>query len=299
MKAVISAAILSGFMMAGASGATAQPAADPEALFTARCGGCHEPAIGEAPDRLQLRTRTSGDIAAVLTNGSMQAMAAGLSAGDIGALAKLLGRAPGEGAAGSPGGRAPSFSAPSYASAPADVADRLLKGLRPVTPAAMQDPAPGDWLHWSRTNDGQNFSPLRQINSTNVGSLSQAWRLPLQGGNAMPVPIIHDGVMFLNTHPDTVLALDATNGQLLWKFAYDLGPRAASQKMGLALAGELLLMPTSDLHVVALNVRTGRKVWDLEIALSSPASDPGVFNLRSAPLVVALSASDGCGATNR
>src|SRR5262249_37644635 len=93
-------------------------------------------------------------------------------------------------------------------------------------------------------------------------------------------------VMFLNTNPDTVLALDATNGQLLWKYAHELGTRTASQKMGLSFAGELLLMPTSDLHIVALNVRTGKKVWDHEIALSAPAADRGVCNLRSAPLVV-------------
>src|SRR5262249_14064429 len=184
----------------------------------------------------------------------------------------------GEGAAAPP--------APTFASAPADVADRLLKGLHPVSAATLQNPPPGDWLQWSRTDDGQNFSPLKQINRTNVGSLTQAWRLPIQSGNGMPVPMVHDGVMFLNTHPDTVLALDATNGQLLWKYTYELGSRIASQKMGLALAGDLLLMPTSDLHVVALNVHTGQKVWDHEIALSAPATNRGVFNLRSAPLVV-------------
>ncbi|HVY90680.1 MAG TPA: PQQ-binding-like beta-propeller repeat protein [Hyphomonadaceae bacterium] len=286
MKAVISAAVLSGVMLAGISGAAAQQAADPEAVFAARCKGCHEPAIGEAPDRAQLRARTSGEIVAVLTTGPMQSMAAGLSAEDIGALAKLLGSTPSEGAVAGAGGNAPASSGPTFAMAPPDVADRLLKGLSPVTPAVLQSPAPGDWLHWSRTNDGQNFSPLKQINRTNVGSLTQAWRLPVQGGNGMPVPMVHDGVMFLNTNPDTVLALDATNGQLLWKFVYDLGGRVASQKMGLALAGELLLMPTSNLHVVALNVHTGAKVWDHEIALSAPATDRGVFNLRSAPLVV-------------
>jgi alcohol dehydrogenase (cytochrome c) len=286
MKAVIAAALLSGVMIAGASGAAAQQTADPEALFAIRCKSCHEPAIGEAPDRAQLRARSSGEIVAVLTDGTMRPMAAGLSAEDIVVLAKLLGSATSEAASDGAGASAPASSAPAYASAPAEVADRLLKGLRPVTPAAMQSPAPGDWLQWSRTSDGQNFSPLKQINSNNVGSLTQAWRLPIQGGNGMPVPIVHDGVMFLNTHPDTVLALDATNGQLLWKFVYDLGARVASQKMGLALAGDLLLMPTSDLHVVALNARTGKKVWDHEIALSAPATDRGVFNLRSAPLVV-------------
>jgi alcohol dehydrogenase (cytochrome c) len=286
MKAAVTSALLSGVMMAAASGiAAAQQAVDAEALFGARCKICHEPAVGEAPDRSQLRARSSGEIVTVLTNGSMQAMASGLSAREIGALAGLLGSAPNEGAAAADNS-APASSAPSFAMAPADVAERLLKGLRPVTSATLQNPAAGDWLQWSRTNDGQNFSPLKQINRKNVGSLTQAWRIPIQGGNGMPVPMVHDGVMFLNTHPDTVLALDATSGQLLWKFTYELSGRVASQKMGLAFAGDLILMPTSNLHVVALNVRTGNKVWDHEIALSAPAKDRGVFNLRSAPLVV-------------
>ena len=290
MKAAVTAAIL--FVIAATSGAAAQQSADgradPEALFAARCKSCHEPAIGQAPDRGQLHTRSSQEIMAVLTNGPMQPMSAGLSADEISALANLLGSASSEAAAaaGGAGGNASASSAPAFAMAPADVADRLLKSLHPVSLAAMQRPAPGDWLQWSRTIDGQNFSPLKQIDRANVGSLTQAWRLPIQSGNGMPVPIVHDGVMFLNTHPDTVLALDATNGQLLWKYAYELGARAASQKMGLALAGDLLLMPTSDLHVVALNVHTGKKVWDHEIALSAPATDRGVFQLRSAPLVV-------------
>jgi alcohol dehydrogenase (cytochrome c) len=276
MRTVITAAFLSGIFLAAASGVAAQHASDSraveaEALFAARCKSCHEPAAGRAPDRAQLRGRTSQEIAAILTSGSMQPMAAGLSAAEVRALADLLGGVSG---------------AAALAKAPAPIADRLLGKLRVVPSSMLQSPAPEDWLRWSRTYDGQNFSPLTQINRTNVGSLTQAWRVTIQGGNAMPVPIVHDGVMFLHTNPDTVLALDASSGQLLWSYVHDLGGRAASQKMGLALAGNLVLMPTSDLHVVALDMRTGAKVWDHEIALSPPASSRGALQLRSAPLVV-------------
>src|SRR5690349_121342 len=134
MKAVVTAAMIVGAMIAGASSAAAQQPADPEALFAARCKSCHEPAIGEAPDRTQMRTHTSQEIVAVLTNGPMQPMAAGLSADDIGALGKLLGGAPTEAAAGV-GGNAQASRGPTFTMAPIDVADRLLKGLRPVTQA--------------------------------------------------------------------------------------------------------------------------------------------------------------------
>ena len=45
----------------------------------------------------------------------------------------------------------------------------------PVTEAMLLDPDPGDWLMFSRTYDAQRFSPLDQINTTNVGELEEAW----------------------------------------------------------------------------------------------------------------------------
>ena len=53
----------------------------------------------------------------------------------------------------------------------------------------------------------------------------------------MPFPLVHDGVMFLQTFPDAVLAIDATNGQVLWRFEYEF-EGSSSQKMGLAIAGK-------------------------------------------------------------
>jgi len=81
------------------------------------------------------------------------------------------------------------------------------------------------------------------------------------------------------------MALDAATGALLWRRVY--APAVpSSQKMGLALAGGRVFVPTSDLHVIALDARTGRSVWDHQITLSLPATDPKDFGLRSAPLIV-------------
>ncbi len=164
--------------------------------------------------------------------------------------------------------------------------EALLGGMRPVTPSMLQKPAPGDWLQWGRTYDGQNFSPLKRIDRENVKNLAPAWRTSLQGGLSMPTPVVHDGVMFLNTAPDTVLALDAATGTELWRHAHVLSGGASSMKMGLSLSGGRVFVPTSDLHVIALDARTGAKAWDHTIELSAPATSRAVFNLRSAPLVV-------------
>ncbi|GIT59692.1 MAG: hypothetical protein Ct9H300mP19_16400 [Dehalococcoidia bacterium] len=63
------------------------------------------------------------------------------------------------------------------------------------------------------------------------------------------------------TFPDTVLAIDARNGALLWRYEHQSEVQA-SQKKGVALHGDLVYVPTSDLHVLALNARTGELVWD-------------------------------------
>src|ERR1700754_4145964 len=161
------------------------------------------------------------------------------------------------------------------ADAPAAAAtpQERLAAMRPVSAAMLQNPPSGDWLQWGRTYDGQNFSPLKHITRENVKTLAPAWRTPIQGGLNMPTPVVHDGVMFLNTAPDTVLALDGATGTELWRHAHVLSGGASSMKMGLSLSGGRVFVPTSDLHVIALDARTGQKAWDHTIELSAPATN--------------------------
>jgi alcohol dehydrogenase (cytochrome c) len=160
-----------------------------------------------------------------------------------------------------------------------------LKKLSPVTDEMLKNPSPGNWLQWGRTYDGQNYSPLTLINRDNVKELKSAWRTPLKGGMSMPMPLVHDGIMFLLTFPDTVLALDASNGTVLWRHQSEV-TTGSSQKMGLALHGDKVLVPTSDLHVLALSAKTGEVIWNHEIATEVKSGGRGSYQIRSAPLVV-------------
>ncbi len=160
-----------------------------------------------------------------------------------------------------------------------------LKSLPAVTDEMLGNPAPGDWLQWGRAADGMNFSPLNLINKENVAGLKPSWRAPLREGVSMSMPLVHQGIMFLHTYPDTVLALDATNGDVLWRYQHQ-SKAGSSQKMGLGLHGDKVFVPTSDLHVLALNARTGELVWDHEIDTEVPPGGRGGHQLRSAPLVV-------------
>lgn len=174
----------------------------------------------------------------------------------------------------------------------------LLAALSPVTADLLANPPAGDWLSWGRSNEKTGFSPLADINKKTVNQLQRAWSLKLAAGNNNPTPLIHDGVMFLYTFPDTVMALDATNGELLWRYQQEPEGRAPDRKMGIALGGDKVFVPTSDMRMLALNMKTGSKIWESKIAYgenftldSSGASVPtessgaSSYKLRAAPIV--------------
>src|SRR5688500_17132543 len=90
--------------------------------------------------------------------------------------------------------------------------------LRPVTDAMLEKPEAGQWINWRRTYDGTGYSPLTQINRTNVGQLQLAWSWGMPPGQHQPTPLVHDGVMFLPTPGGGAQAIDATDGDFLWEF---------------------------------------------------------------------------------
>lgn len=159
-----------------------------------------------------------------------------------------------------------------------------LDRLTPVTADALRNPAPDDWLHWRRTYDASGFSPLDQVNRRNASQLQLAWSWSLPRGDNMMTPIVRDGVMFTYSHGDIVEALDATNGELLWRYERKLRPGATFQgKKGVAIDGENILVPTSDMHVLALNARTGTVAWDHAIDTGGQFD----FQIKSSPLIAA------------
>tara|TARA_B100001250_G_scaffold303282_1_gene264993 strand:- start:3261 stop:5009 length:1749 start_codon:yes stop_codon:yes gene_type:complete len=162
--------------------------------------------------------------------------------------------------------------------------DNRLSQLDAVTDAELIQPNDEDWLIWRRTYDAQGFSPLTEINKSNVVKLKEAWRAELQQGPNMATPLVHDGVMFLASTQDTVIALDATTGEELW--AYEHRPTAfPSPKIGIALHGELIIVPTQNMRVLALEAKTGKLIWDHKIETKSFEDAPLPYSLRGAPLV--------------
>jgi len=135
-----------------------------------------------------------------------------------------------------------------------------------VTDAMLQNPPDSEWLTWRRTYDDQGFSALKQINRGTVGNLRVAWSWSLPNGPNEATPLLHDGVLFVHSYGDHVQALDAVTGDLLWQYARQLPMDARTTvKRNIAIYGDKLLVPTSDVHMVALDIKTGKVVWDHEI----------------------------------
>src|SRR3984885_10602375 len=93
-----------------------------------------------------------------------------------------------------------------------------VKNYIPVTQEMLLNPSPNDWLMYSRTYDAQRFSPLKEINRTNVGQLRMAWTRGIGPGTMETIPIVHNGVIYLIEPGGIVQALDGTNGDLLWEY---------------------------------------------------------------------------------
>ena len=152
---------------------------------------------------------------------------------------------------------------------PAPPKPNPLDKLTPVTDAELQNPPAGEWLTWRRTYDDQGFSPLKQINKSNVAQLRSTWTWSLPPGANEATPLVHDGIIFVHSSGDHVQALDAATGDLLWEYSREL-PKPKTGflnlvKRNIAIYGNHIIFDTSDLHVVALDTKTGDVAWEHEV----------------------------------
>ena len=140
--------------------------------------------------------------------------------------------------------------------------------LPPVTDAVLQNPDPADWLMWRRTLDTWGFSPLTQIDRTNVRNLRMVWTRALGPGMQEGTPLVYKGVMFFPNPSDVVQAFDAASGDMLWEYRRSL-PEDLTKYMpvpsinrNLAIYGNSIIDTSSDDFLFALDVQTGKVQWE-------------------------------------
>jgi PQQ-dependent dehydrogenase (methanol/ethanol family) len=144
-------------------------------------------------------------------------------------------------------------------------------GFAPVTSQMLQEPDPDDWLMWRRTLNSWGFSPLQQINRTNVANLRMVWSRGMGPGVQEATPLVHNGVMYLPNPSDYIQAIDAATGDLKWEYKRqvpdDLGKfiPVPSINRNLAIFADKIIDTSQDDFLFALDAVTGKLAWETRI----------------------------------
>jgi len=165
----------------------------------------------------------------------------------------------------------------------------------PVTDEMLRNPPDGDWLMFRRNYQGWSYSPLNQINTQNASSLTLKWMWSMPENGTMEItPMVHNGIIYVWGTGNTIQALNASNGELLWENRLGPAPRApgpgpsTEETRALGLWGNNLYVNTPYGMVYALDARTGEEIWKNNIVDYKPGiggSTGGVIIINGKVLV--------------
>ena len=131
-----------------------------------------------------------------------------------------------------------------------------------------------DWPNVNRTLDGQRYSPLTAIDTSNVKGLKVAWRFRVKTVGAESYPVIVGRTAYVTTTFGNVYALDATTGKKLWSFnagkEKNIGLAAFAKvhgfpNRGVGVGGGRVYSVTPNALLLALDQRTGRLQWKTSV----------------------------------
>jgi alcohol dehydrogenase (cytochrome c) len=131
-----------------------------------------------------------------------------------------------------------------------------------------------NWIADGGTSRSERFSPLDQVDVSNVSQLSKRWTTQIGGGEPAFTPLVVDGVMYVQGPAYDIAALDAATGRTLWRYAYaESEARAAAPSntaarsgaagtgRGLALGSGQLFFGTRSGEVVGVDEKSGTEHW--------------------------------------
>ncbi|HIA82547.1 MAG TPA: quinonprotein alcohol dehydrogenase [Rhodospirillales bacterium] len=128
-----------------------------------------------------------------------------------------------------------------------------------------------NFLHTNGNYAQTRYYPASQINTSNVKNLRPAWIFQTEIVESMETsPLVINGVMYVTTSFNHVYALDAATGSQIWHYKHKMGPITTyccgPNNRGVAAYGDKVFMGTLDARLIALDAKTGKKVWDTQIA---------------------------------
>ena len=159
-----------------------------------------------------------------------------------------------------------------------------------LDPALLQKQPTDAWPTYNGDYSGRRFSPLSQINQSNIKSLKLAWTFkaktgetpgsqvggegpaptPGSGGNPFgssikATPLMVNGVLYFST-PDNAWAVDALTGKEIWHYFWRTRGGIHIGNRGMGMYGNWLFFETPDNYLVSLDAKTGKERWHKEIA---------------------------------
>jgi alcohol dehydrogenase (cytochrome c) len=169
----------------------------------------------------------------------------------------------------------------------------LILPAQMLNPELLTKPATDSWPTYNGDYSGRRFSPLTQINQSNVKGLSLAWvyrtdagpspaaivggegpmpepaaasgRGGFNGTTIKATPLMVNGVLYFAT-PDNAWAVDARSGHELWHYFWKTKGGIHIGNRGVGMYGNWIFFETPDNYLVSLDARTGKERWHVQIA---------------------------------
>jgi quinohemoprotein ethanol dehydrogenase len=142
-------------------------------------------------------------------------------------------------------------------------------------PRSSKDAAAGSWPSYGLSDSQSRFSPLKEIDASNVGKLGLSWSYVLGagGGNQEATPLVWNNTLYGITTYSVVFALDARAGKQLWRWDPQVSQSAVRERMccgvvnrGLALSNGMIFASVNDGRLVALDALSGKVRWEARVA---------------------------------
>src|SRR5262245_49041704 len=132
-----------------------------------------------------------------------------------------------------------------------------------------------EWLTYGLNQGEQRYSPLKLIDTTNVGKLGLAWSYDVGIGNGgqEATPLFWNGTLYGITNWSIVFAVDARTGKEKWRWDPEVNKEMVQPKIccgivsrGIALYQGKVIVPVVDGRLQALDAETGKVVWEARVA---------------------------------
>jgi polyvinyl alcohol dehydrogenase (cytochrome) len=275
LAAALAALVFVVFGATGRAGAPAPGSSDnfyplnDGAVFHTHCASCHEPAIGRAPTRAQLRGRSPEDLYDALTNGVMRPVTRGMSQAELyAAIHFITGRAP----------------------TPNATLEPIVNPCRTDGPLQPDGPR---WNGWGNGIENNRYQPNPGFSAAAIPRLKVKWAFSYVGTHNTE-PLIFGDRLFVASMGGEVYSLGSANGCVHWRTALAGGARASMSIGALASApsGYALYVAGDRRVVEALDAGSGRLLWSAKVDDHPMSRLTGSPTLYDGVLYVPISSSE-------